>query len=79
MKNPKPRPDGYVRVTVGPKGNGTRALQHRVKAGVGPSSKDTKVVVDHKSGIRSDNSKKNLRVVSRSKNNSNRHGSKYPR
>ena len=62
----KPRADGYVPATVGPKGRGTKTLEHRVKAGIVGKGPD--VVADHKSGVRSDNSRSNLSVTSRGEN-----------
>lgn len=64
----KPRVDGYKRVTTGPAGHGTQRLEHRVKAGLGKGSQGKGTVVDHGNSDRSDNSAKNLTVMSKSKN-----------
>lgn len=68
------RSDGYKRVTVGPKGKGTQVYAHRAKAGVAlPKGKHAAKgggdrVVDHRDGNKSNNSRSNLRVMSRSAN-----------
>lgn len=66
--------DGYKRVTVGPKSKGKQVYEHRAKAGLAATkgSKGKGTVVDHKNRVTSDNSKGNLRKVSKGKNNRNR-------
>lgn len=61
---------GYVKVTVGPKGKGHQEYKHRVVAGVVGKGKN--VVVDHVEGNKSDNTKKHLKVISRSANTAKR-------
>ena len=70
----KTRDDGYKRTTVGPKGDGKQVYEHRAKAGLGKTkgSKGKGTVVDHVNHDRDDNSKSNLRKVSKAKNNANR-------
>lgn len=76
--SPKPREDGYKRVTTGPKGKGTQVYEHRQKAGLGGTkgSKSGKTggVVDHKNHNRGDNSPGNLRRTTKAGNNRNRRG-----
>ena len=73
-KNPKARPDGYKRVTVGPPGDGEQEYEHRVQEGLPPDSgsqegnKPGEVVVNHKNHKRSDNRKKNLEKITKKKN-----------
>jgi hypothetical protein len=69
-KNHKPRDDGYVRMTVGPKSNGEVVYEHRAKAygGMPPKVGKKGTVVHHKDHNRSHNSKSNLEVVSRKTN-----------
>lgn len=71
VKNPKPRPDGYKRVTIGAKGKGKQVYEHRAKAGLGnvKGSKGSGTVVNHKDHNRSNNARKNLQRVSKAKNN----------
>ena len=68
--------DGYKRVTVGPKSKGVQVYEHRAKAGLakvkGSKSGKTGGVVDHKNRVTGDNSRKNLRKVSKGTNNKNR-------
>jgi hypothetical protein len=66
----KPRPgDGYVRVTVGPKGAGKTVYKHRAALGLLKKvGKGSKKVVDHKDKNPKNNSKKNLRQLGRGKN-----------
>ena len=59
---------GYVKVSVGPKGKGTQKYKHRVKTGASGYNR----VVDHKDGNKSNNSKSNLRVISRGANTAKR-------
>jgi hypothetical protein len=71
-KNPKPRDDGYVRTTVGPEGKGRVVYQHRAIAYGGNPPKGSKgkgTVVHHKDHGRSNNSRKNLKRVSKAYNN----------
>ena len=84
-KHPKPRSDGYSRTTVGPKGHGTLQYVHRVTAYGGrvggrrkapKSSYGTRKVVDHRNRVRTNNSRGNVHIVSRSVNNRNRSRSK---
>ena len=51
---------GYVKVTVGPKGKGTQKYKHRVDTGAKPGE-----VVDHKDGNKGNNSRSNLKRMSR--------------
>ena len=66
--------DGYKRVTIGPKSKGTQVYAHRAAVGLGQvkGSKGKGVVVDHKNRKTGDNSKGNLRRVSKGQNNKNR-------
>ena len=66
--------EGYKRMTVGPKGKGRQVRQHRAIAYNGNPPKGSKggSTVDHKNRRKTDNSKGNLRKVSRGKNNKNR-------
>ena len=66
--------DGYKRVTVGPKSKGWQVYEHRAKAGLAKvkGSKGKGTVVDHKNRATGDNSKGNLRKVSKGTNNKNR-------
>ncbi len=66
--------DGYKRVTVGPASKGKQVYEHRAKAGLANTkgSKGKGTVVDHKNKRKGDNSKGNLRKVSKGANN--RHG-----
>jgi hypothetical protein len=57
--------EGYIRVTVGPKGKGTQTYKHRAAKGL---KKGDKRVVDHGNSNRKDNSKGNLKVMSRGAN-----------
>ena len=59
---------GYVKVTTGPKGKGKQEYKHRVVAG----AKGKNNVVDHKDENKSNNSRKNLRVISRGANTAKR-------
>ena len=70
-KNPKPRKDGYKRVTKGPKGDGEQMYEHRAKMGMEPGSgsKGKGTVVHHDDHNRGNNSKKNLKRMSKAKNN----------
>ena len=70
-KNPKPRDDGYVRVTKGPKGDGEQMYEHRAKMGMEPGSgsKGKGTVVHHKDHMRGHNEKKNLKRMSKGENN----------
>ena len=70
----KTRSDGYRRTTVGEPGKGKQVYEHRAKAGLGKTkgSKGKGTVVDHVNRDRDDNSKSNLRKVSKAKNNANR-------
>lgn len=80
-KNTKARDDGYSRVTIGPAGKGHQVYEQRAKAGLGnvKGSKGKGTVVDHKDGNRQNNSKGNLRKVSKKRNNANKHGHRYER
>ena len=74
VSNPKPREDGYKRVTKGPVGDGTQMYEHRAKKGLAPGSgslSGKEGVVDHKNRKRGDNSSDNLRVVSKKENRKN--------
>ena len=51
---------GYVKVTVGPKGKGTQKYKHRVDTGAKSGE-----VVDHKDGNKHNNSRSNLKRMSR--------------
>ena len=70
-KNPKPRKDGYKRVTKGPKGDGEQMYEHRAKMGMAPGSgsKGKGTVVHHADGNRSNNDSGNLSRVSKAENN----------
>lgn len=74
--SPAVRSDGYKRVTVGPKGKGTQVLEHRAKVGLGGTkgSQGKGTVVDHKDRDRGNNSKGNLRKVSKGTNNKKKRG-----
>ena len=65
------RPDGYKRRTVGPKSKGTQVYEHRAVAGLGAvkGSKGKGIMVDHRNKRRGDNSRANLRKVSKARNN----------
>ncbi len=76
-KAPASPSKGYQMTTVGPPGKGTQQYTHRVVAHGGTVAgtkqapkvgQGTTKVVDHKDGSRSNNSKSNLRMVSRSVN-----------
>lgn len=60
----------YKRVTVGKKGKGHQTYLHRVRAGVAGDhpGRGSKKVVDHIDKVKSDDRRKNLRVISRGKN-----------
>ena len=73
-KNPKARPDGYKRVTVGPKSDGEQMYQHRAVEGLKPDSgsqSGKEGVVDHVDRNRGHNTKKNLRKVTKKANRAN--------
>jgi hypothetical protein len=57
--------EGYIRVTVGPPGEGRQEYKHRVEAG---SKKGDGKVVDHQDGNKKNNSKGNLKKMSRAEN-----------
>ena len=72
--NPKPRADGYKRVSKGPPGDGEQMYEHRAKLGLKPGSgsqSGSEGVVDHKNRKRGDNAKSNLRKVTKKKNREN--------
>lgn len=72
VKNPKARSDGYKRVTVGAKGKGRQVYQHRAMAYDGDPPKGSKgkgTVVHHKDHARGNNTRKNLKRVSKAYNN----------
>jgi len=60
--------EGYRQITVGPKGKGTRKYVHQVVAGSKGGGKGSKTVIDHKDGNKTNNSRSNLRKLSRGKN-----------
>lgn len=64
-------------MTVGAKGKGKLVYEHRAKAGLAGTkgSKGKGTVVDHKNRNRGDNSKGNLRRVTKAANNRNKGGS----
>ena len=73
-ENPKPRADGYKRVSVGPKGDGDQMYEHRAKLGLKPGSgsqSGSEGVVDHKDRKRGHNATSNLRKVTKKKNREN--------
>lgn len=78
VRAPKPRKDGYKRVTVGPPGDGTQVYEHRAKAGLGKvkGSKGKGTVVNHKDHKRGHNAESNLERVSKATNNRKRKNGK---
>lgn len=66
----KPNGEGYIRKTVGPPGNGKLVYAHRAEAGLAnvKGSKGKGTVVDHGNSRRTDNSAKNLTVMSKGQN-----------
>ncbi len=65
------RPDGYKRVTVGPKSKGKQVYAHRAAAGLAnvKGSKGKGTVVNHKDHKRGNNKKSNLARISKARNN----------
>lgn len=59
---------GYVKVTVGPPGKGKQEYRHRVRTG----AKGYNKVVDHINNTKGDDSKGNLRIISRGANTAKR-------
>ena len=67
--------EGYVTITL----NGRKYLKHRIIATIFLDNPDNLPEVDHKDGIRWNNTLDNLRWVSRTDNCRNRHRSTLPR
>src|SRR5262245_10008596 len=61
---------GYIKVTVGPPGKGKQEYKHRVVAGV--VGKGYNTVVDHKNNRKNDDSRSNLKPMTRGKNTAKR-------
>ncbi len=78
MAKQRADPAGYVRATVGPAGHGKLVYAQDIAVGKPTGLGKRGLVADHKNGVRSDNSKGNVRLVSRSVNRTNQHPSLTP-